>query len=315
MPKSTVSKLLPKVPWVPGASRRQQYSAHQAGAGRGRRGLFTEHGYANTRSTHGRGPVTKGALYHFSGSRPFERLRTRRDDASDHQQGAQGQGTREKARAAPRVPRRGPGAALPPDRDPGGAGGARLRAVPRAGGAPTFATVPTSPRSVLAPAWELTGMLQTFARSSVRCRPRGVGRHADDPRRPRTGWRPPSASSSPASLARRLGRVVARHPVATTRRRADYSEGDLPPSAAPARSRCPARSGRRPWSTAWGGPVRPWSTGLRTSRPPWKISAPAGELRLGHRAAGRSRSRVADLTRSTSTVSPTRHRRRRRCSR
>ena len=44
-----MSKLVPKVPSVPGASRRQQYSASTKRALVDvAEGLFTEHGYANT---------------------------------------------------------------------------------------------------------------------------------------------------------------------------------------------------------------------------------------------------------------------------
>jgi len=70
MPKS-VSRLMPKVPTVPGASRRQQYSASTKRALIDvAEGLFTEHGYANTSldAIVAGARVTKGALYHhFSG--------------------------------------------------------------------------------------------------------------------------------------------------------------------------------------------------------------------------------------------------------
>ncbi len=83
MAKSSVSKLVPKVPAVPGVSRRQQYSAST------KRALvdvaeqmFTEHGYASTSldSIVAGADVTKGALYHhFSGKQAlfeavFERV-------------------------------------------------------------------------------------------------------------------------------------------------------------------------------------------------------------------------------------------------
>src|SRR3954447_6746841 len=71
MSKSSVSKLVPKVPGVPGTSRRQQYSASTKRALVDvAEQLFTEHGYAAT-SLDAIVPgarVTKGALYHhFSG--------------------------------------------------------------------------------------------------------------------------------------------------------------------------------------------------------------------------------------------------------
>src|SRR4051812_49564032 len=71
MPKSVARLVVPKVPGVPGATRRQQYSASTKRALVDvAEGLFTEHGYANTSLdaivAGGRG--TKGALYHhFSG--------------------------------------------------------------------------------------------------------------------------------------------------------------------------------------------------------------------------------------------------------
>jgi AcrR family transcriptional regulator len=86
MPKSSVSKLVPKVPKVtgmPGASRRQQYSASTKRALVDvAEELFTEHGYANTSldAIVGGARVTKGALYHhFSGKQAlfeavFERV-------------------------------------------------------------------------------------------------------------------------------------------------------------------------------------------------------------------------------------------------
>jgi AcrR family transcriptional regulator len=80
MSKSTVSKLVPK---VPGASRRQQYSASTKRALVDiAEGLFTEHGYASTSldAIVAGARVTKGALYHhFSGKQAlfeavFERV-------------------------------------------------------------------------------------------------------------------------------------------------------------------------------------------------------------------------------------------------
>src|SRR3954447_23546896 len=76
-------KLMPKVPSVPGASRRQQYSASTKRAlVEIAEGLFTEHGYANTSldAIVAGARVTKGALYHhFSGKQAlfeavFERV-------------------------------------------------------------------------------------------------------------------------------------------------------------------------------------------------------------------------------------------------
>lgn len=85
MAKSTVSKLMPKVPGVPGASRRQQYSASTKRALVDvAEELFTEHGYANTSldAIVAGAEVTKGALYHhFSGKQAlfeavFDRVET-----------------------------------------------------------------------------------------------------------------------------------------------------------------------------------------------------------------------------------------------
>ena len=88
MAKSTVSKLVPKVPplpGVPGVSRRQQYSASTKRAlVEVARDLFTEHGYAGTSldAIVAGAQVTKGALYHhFSGKQAlfeavFEQVET-----------------------------------------------------------------------------------------------------------------------------------------------------------------------------------------------------------------------------------------------
>ena len=71
MAKPTVSKLVPKVPPLPGASRRQQYSASTKRAlVEVAEELFTAHGYANASldAIVAGAEVTKGALYHhFSG--------------------------------------------------------------------------------------------------------------------------------------------------------------------------------------------------------------------------------------------------------
>src|SRR4051795_10037899 len=85
MTKSSVSKLVPKVPGVPGASRRQQYSASTKRALVDvAEELFTEHGYAATSldAIVAGARVTKGALYHhYSGKQAlfeavFERVET-----------------------------------------------------------------------------------------------------------------------------------------------------------------------------------------------------------------------------------------------
>jgi AcrR family transcriptional regulator len=85
MPKSVARLVVPKVPTVPGASRRQQYSAStkRALVDVATR-LFTEHGYAATSLDQivAGARVTKGALYHhFSGKQAvfeavFEKIET-----------------------------------------------------------------------------------------------------------------------------------------------------------------------------------------------------------------------------------------------
>src|SRR3954471_2431850 len=83
MPKSVARLVVPKVPAMPGATRRQQYSASTKRAlVEIAEGLFTEHGYANTSldAIVAGARVTKGALYHhFSGKQAlfeavFERV-------------------------------------------------------------------------------------------------------------------------------------------------------------------------------------------------------------------------------------------------
>ena len=83
MSKSSVSKLVPRVPGVPGATRRQQYSATtKRGLVDVAEELFTENGYAATSldAIVAGAQVTKGALYHhFSGKQAlfeavFERV-------------------------------------------------------------------------------------------------------------------------------------------------------------------------------------------------------------------------------------------------
>lgn len=85
MTKSSVHKLVPKVPGVPGTSRRQQYSASTKRALVDvAEELFTENGYAATSldAIVAGAQVTKGALYHhFSGKQAlfeavFERVET-----------------------------------------------------------------------------------------------------------------------------------------------------------------------------------------------------------------------------------------------
>ena len=143
MPKS-VHAWCPRCRAVPGASRRQQYSASTKRALVDvAEELFTEHGYANTSldAIVAGARVTKGALYHhFSGKQAlfeavFERVET---DASKAINKAL-KGKRdpwEKAQAGLR-------AFLEVVQEPRyrriviqeGPGGPRLRAVPRAGGA------------------------------------------------------------------------------------------------------------------------------------------------------------------------------------
>src|SRR3954465_8227081 len=83
MPKSVARLVVPKVPGVPGATRRQQYSASTKRALVDvAEELFTEHGYAATSldAIVAGARVTKGALYHhFSGKQAlfeavFERV-------------------------------------------------------------------------------------------------------------------------------------------------------------------------------------------------------------------------------------------------
>lgn len=85
MPKSSIQKLVPKVPHVPGSSRRAQYSASTKRALVDvAEELFTENGYAATSldAIVAGARVTKGALYHhFSGKQAlfeavFERVET-----------------------------------------------------------------------------------------------------------------------------------------------------------------------------------------------------------------------------------------------
>src|SRR6186997_1891609 len=94
MSKSSVSKLVPRVPGVPvpGASRRQQYSAStKRTLVDVAEELFTENGYAATSldAIVAGADVTKGALYHhYSGKQAlfeavFERVETDASRAID----------------------------------------------------------------------------------------------------------------------------------------------------------------------------------------------------------------------------------------
>ena len=119
MPRSPAEKLLTSLPKVPGASRRQQYSAST------KRALievataqFSEHGYGGTSldAIVAGARVTKGALYHhFSGKQGvFEAVFAKvEDDAAQDHQGSPARGQRpvgEGAGRAAGVPRRRPGA-------------------------------------------------------------------------------------------------------------------------------------------------------------------------------------------------------------
>ena len=110
-------------------SRRQQYSASTKRALVDvAEELFTEHGYAATSldAIVAGAQVTKGALYHhFSGKQARLRggLRAHRGRRVPRHPAGPARAPRpvgEGDRRAARVPRGGPGAALPPDRDPGG---------------------------------------------------------------------------------------------------------------------------------------------------------------------------------------------------
>ena len=88
MPKSSVSKLVPKVPGVPSVSGMSRRAAYSATTKRAlvdvAEQLFTEHGYANASldSIVAGAQVTKGALYHhFSGKQAlFEAVFERVED-------------------------------------------------------------------------------------------------------------------------------------------------------------------------------------------------------------------------------------------
>ena len=86
MSKPSVSKLVPRVPGVPGASRRQQYSASTKRALVDvAEGLFTDHGYANTSldAIVAGARVTKGAARISATLRELLRTRKRRVHSSD----------------------------------------------------------------------------------------------------------------------------------------------------------------------------------------------------------------------------------------
>ncbi|QIG41937.1 TetR/AcrR family transcriptional regulator [Nocardioides anomalus] len=174
MPKS-VTRLVPKVPSVPGASRRQQYSASTKRALVDMaEGLFTEHGYANTSLDQivAGAQVTKGALYHhFSGKQAlFEAVFERVEQDSSRFINRELKGQRdpwEKARAGLRaflaVVREERYRRIVIQDGPAVLGYERFREQEERS---TFATVLDIVRSVLgAGAWELDEpMLQTFAR-------------------------------------------------------------------------------------------------------------------------------------------------------
>jgi AcrR family transcriptional regulator len=174
MPKS-VARLVPRVPSVPGASRRQQYSASTKRAlVEVAEALFTEHGYANTSldAIVAGARVTKGALYHhFSGKQAlfeavFERVES---DASKRiNKALKGKPDPwEKARAGLRaflaVVQEAPYRRIVIQEGPAVLGYERFREQEERS---TFATVIDIVRSVIgAGAWEMDeAMLQTFAR-------------------------------------------------------------------------------------------------------------------------------------------------------
>jgi AcrR family transcriptional regulator len=169
MPKS-VTRLVPKVPSVPGASRRQQYSASTKRAlVEIAEGLFTEHGYANTSLDQivAGARVTKGALYHhFSGKQAlFEAVFERVENDASRAINKALKGQRdpwEKARAGLRA-FLGRYRRIVIQEGPAVLGYERFREQEERS---TFATVLDIVRSVLgAGAWELDeAMLQTFAR-------------------------------------------------------------------------------------------------------------------------------------------------------
>lgn len=178
MPKSSVSRLVPKVPGVggvPGTTRRQQYSASTKRALiEVAEGLFTDHGYAGSSLDQivAGARVTKGALYHhFSGKQAlFEAVFERVEDDAARAIGKALRGRKdpwEKARAGleaflevvqePRYRR------IVIQEGPSVLGYERFREQEERS---TFANVLEIVRSTLAAgAWELDeDMLQTYAR-------------------------------------------------------------------------------------------------------------------------------------------------------
>ena len=214
MSKSSASRLAPRVPHVPGTSRRAQYSASTKRALVDvAEELFTDNGYAATSldAIVAGARVTKGALYHhFSGKQAlfeavFERVET--DAARDDPAGA-ARATRTRGR------RRGPGCArsssvvqepryrrIVIQEGPSVLGYERYREQEERS---TFANVLDIVRAVLsAGAWELDeDMLQTFAPDLLRrdVLGRRVGLGAPRTRSPPPcGSRRRSGSSWPAS--------------------------------------------------------------------------------------------------------------------
>ena len=209
MTKSPVHKLVPKVPGVPGASRRAQYSASTKRALVDvAEELFTENGYAATSldSIVAGARVTKGALYHhFSGKQAlfeavFERVESNASKAI--QKSLRGERDPwEKAmlglRAFLEVVREPTYRRVVILEGPAVLGYARFREQEERS---TFANVLEIVRSVLS-----AGALGARRGHAADLRPdllRGdvVGRASRSPaprtpRRPRPGWRRPSASS------------------------------------------------------------------------------------------------------------------------
>ncbi len=212
MSKSSVSKLVPKVPGVSGTSRRQQYSASTKRALVDvAEELFTANGYASTSldAIVAGAQVTKGALYHhFSGKQAlfeavFERVEA--DASRTIQKSLRGhRDPWEKARAGlrafltevqePRYRR------IVIQDGPSVLGYERYREQEERS---TFANVLEIVRAVLsAGTWELDeDMIQTFAGSSSgRCRrPASRSRAQRTRSPPRPGSRRRSGSSSRAS--------------------------------------------------------------------------------------------------------------------
>ena len=204
----------PQVPRVPGASRRQQYSASTKRALVDvAEELFTEHGYADTSldAIVAGARVTKGALYHhFSGKQAlfeavFEQVETRR--LARPSEGAQGHSSDpwEKALAGLRaflaVVREPRYRRIVIQEGPAVLGYERFREQEERS---TFANVLDIVRSVLERrrlgARRGRCCRRSPGSSSARCpRPASRSATADDPDAAAGGSRPRSASSSPAS--------------------------------------------------------------------------------------------------------------------